>query len=331
MTVGQQPHQQLQLTASLPPADHALARHALDLYAQCVAAGQWACFNVERLRDGAAISFTSRPWAAATTAARVARQPGSDTGRRTRRPNERRRARKKKWRASRAASAVSAASAVGAASAGRAASAARQRQQGPSCCPKSPPRQAPAPVGAGADYYPQQPLPEKTAAAASGSYAQAAARAVSPPSRRALTETAAEGAEGPAPKGPEAEPAVVVSSRPVTPPLTRARKRRKALSPGDSGDISQLDGAEASPPPSPRQPPPAPASPASGPRVAASVEVPQEQAGPDPPELTGAPPPPAWSPNLPSYWEQVICKFCLKGRHNYSRFRSCLACSITMQ
>ena len=311
LTIGQQPHQQLQLTASLPPTDHALARHALDLYAQCVAAGQWACVNVERLRDGDCISFTSRPWAAATTAARVA-LPGSGTGRRTRRPNERRRRRKKQWRESRAVSA---------------ASAARQRQQGPSCCPKSPPRQAPAP----ADSQQQQLQPQlnRTAAAARSSYAQAAARAVPPvvshPGEQASADTATEGAEGPAPGGQTAAAAADdegIDSRPVTPPLTRACKRKKEASPGETASLPQLDGAEASPPPSPRERPTVPTPPVSCPRSAASAAHP-ERTG----ESPSPPPPPPWSRFLPSYWEQVICKICLKGSHGYSRFSSCNACA----
>jgi len=324
---ARQQHQQ-QLKTSSPPTDPPLARHVFNLYRQCVAAGQWACVSVEQLRDGELISLSSRPWAAATAAARD--YPGPQP-KRKRRPNAKRQAKKKLWRHSRGDGAVAANS--GQLHQPTGAGAVGQRQQGPSSCQLPSHRQAPA---NGQELHPK---PVRAAAAAAGTYAQAAAKAAVY-TTTALDATGTEGAEGPAPGGttatlPETTTAAVDSSScplVTSPRLTRGRKRRKEMSPDDISIITQLDGVDGSPPPSPREASPEPPSPAAGPRLAAPsepVEEPQEQA--DPPELTGAPPPPSWSPNLPSYWEQVICKYCLKGRHNYSRFQSCLACSITMK
>ena len=241
LTVRQQQHRQQQLTASPPPTDHSLARHALDFYFQCVAAGQWACVNVERLQDGDCISFSSRPWAAAETAARV--HPGER--RRSGRPNnERRRQRKQLWLQSRCGTA-----AVSSAHQ-RQASTARQRQQGPSCGQQPPRRQSPADGVAGG----QQPEREGTAAAAT--YTQAA------PNGHVFDDTATVAAEGPAPDGPPpaVEKEVLFCSRPATPPrMTRGRKRRKETTPENVAHFAQLDGEAGSPPPSPRESPPSPA------------------------------------------------------------------------
>jgi hypothetical protein len=73
-----------------------LSRHALSLYRQCVAAGQWASISVENRPDGQHIAFASRPMAAAPAAACAAAD-----GVRRRRPNQRRKEKKQLWLRSR--------------------------------------------------------------------------------------------------------------------------------------------------------------------------------------------------------------------------------------
>ena len=89
----------------------------------------------------------------------------------------------------------------------------------------------------------------------------------------------------------------------ISPRMTRARKRKKALSPVDIACIVQLDGTESSPPPSP--------------------EVAARSAGP--PEPAGPPPPPPWSKWFVKDTRTVICKYCQAGCHGL-RFRSCSSC-----
>ena len=98
MTVQQQRQQQQQKqqqqTTVAPPSP--LARHALALYRQCVAAGQWARVVFEQHPTGESISFFSRPMAAAPAAARETGKP-----RKQRRPNQKRRDKKALWKRAR--------------------------------------------------------------------------------------------------------------------------------------------------------------------------------------------------------------------------------------
>ena len=317
MTVRQL--RQQQLTPASPPTTSPLAHHALNLYRQCVAAGQWACLNVELVWGGECVTFSSRPWAAATAAARDI--SGPQPNRRKRRPNARRAERKKNWRQTRGSCAAAASSVQQQQHQTNADCTARQRQQGPSCCRQPLQGQAPCDLSLGRQQ--QQAQPEMAAAPVACSYAEAASRAVSPSRSAARAACAPEGAEGPAPEVTPADAAIAPvssdSSCPVTSPrLTRARKRKKEMSPG----ISQLDGADLFPTS------PDPPSPCSSPLRADVLET--LTAFPEPasqPERTGAPPPPPWSSYLPGYWAQVICKLCLKGSHGYSRFSSCSACA----
>ena len=69
------------------------ARHALNLYEQCIRAGQWARVTIEQRDEGESISFFSRPLAAGqATAARRHRKP--------RRPNKKRVEKRMMWRSS---------------------------------------------------------------------------------------------------------------------------------------------------------------------------------------------------------------------------------------
>ena len=87
----QQQQKQQQQTTVEPPSP--LARHALALYRQCVAAGQWARVVFEQHPTGESISFFSRPMAAAPAAARETGKP-----RKQRRPNQKRRDKKALWK-----------------------------------------------------------------------------------------------------------------------------------------------------------------------------------------------------------------------------------------
>jgi hypothetical protein len=181
----------------------------------------------------------------------------------------------------------------------------------------------------------QQPLPPAEAvAAASRTYAQAAA---SPPSP-VWTVAAATAA------------ATQTGSRVPPLRLTKAARRRQQSSPLEmaSPAFAQMDGADATPPFSS----PEPLSPEAVPQPAAAALPAQPTASAqqrphlqdDPPEADPAhnatsefprpadrepvnpPPPPPWSDRLPKYWEQVICHLCLERTHGYRRFRSCQPC-----
>jgi DNA segregation ATPase FtsK/SpoIIIE, S-DNA-T family len=187
----------------------------------------------------------------------------------------------------------------------------------------------------------QQQLQASVAAAVgSGSYAQAAARAAFQrdiATAAAPTVTAAASA---AVAAPSCSPAS--SSSPM---LTRARKRRKQSSPGAASAIVQLDGAEQTPPSSPPEP-----FSLSSPRLAAylspdrplvpaSLAVPAVplvsdgspahivQPVPDEPISPVLPPPPRPLPSsyLPSFWNEVICRSCLRNSHTL-RFVQCRRC-----
>ena len=232
LTVRQQ--QQQQLTSASPPTDSQLARQAFSLYRQCMAAGQWARVNTEQRPDGEYITFSSRPWAAAPPAAARAQKeapPG-----RTRRPNQRRLERKRLWLQSR-----------GQQQHGHAARAARQQQQGPSCSQQLSCRSADKSL-----RQQQQLQSVRAAATAKGTYAQAAAMAAISVRGLVAGATASQGAEGHAPEDQPATARAAVAATPgggaaISPRMTRARKRKKLMSPRDTTVITQLDGEDWSP------------------------------------------------------------------------------------
>ena len=227
MTVRQQ--QQQQLTSASPPTDSQLARQAFSLYRQCMAAGLWARVNIEQRPDGEYITFSRRPWAAAPPAAAGAQKeapPG-----RTRRPNQRRLERKRLWLQSR-----------GQQQHGHAARAARQQQQGPSCSQQLSCR-------SGDKSLCQLLQSVRAAATAKGTYAQAAAMAAISVRGLVAGATASWGAEGHAPEDQPATARAAVAATPgggaaISPRMTRARKRKKLMSPRDTTVITQLDGAD---------------------------------------------------------------------------------------
>ena len=239
MTVKQR--QQQQQTPARSPTEQ--ARLANCLYRQCVAAGLWAKISVEQRPDGEHISFFSRPSAAASTAARAQEEVGPR--RRRRRPNQKRRLKKKLWMQSR-----------------------DQLRQ--------PSRPTATPGRASGQQHQLQAV-----AAVLGTYAQIAAcpRAPVPAATAAVTpEVAAIAAAAASPKqlgvtvAPVATVAVVATSScspVISPRMTRSKKRRKELSPGDFDAVCQLDGADASPPTSP----PEPTIPAASPGFAAFPEL----------------------------------------------------------
>ena len=263
------------------------ARHAFDLHNQCVGAGKWSKLVIEQRQDGEHISLFSRPMAATTAAA------SSDRRRkRPRKPNQKRLDRQARRRGDRSSQQEQARHAQGDPSD-------RQRY------PATQTRQQPAADAfASLQQQQQQLAPAVYTPRADVSYAAVAA---SPPRPAAVNRPTA-----------NSSPAV----------LTRAMKKRKAQSPADSAGMSQLDGAESSQPPSPEVQatgePPDIAEPGTGdePPVPEMPPSQDEQPGPGEP-----PPPPPWSEYLPSYWDRVICKFCLQGSYGYRRFRSCEPCS----
>ena len=87
---------QQQKEASAPHTVSAQARHAFNLYRECVSAGMWARLVIEQRPAGEYFSLSSRPLAAAPAAARDGKQP-----RKTRRPNKRRAEKKQLWQRSR--------------------------------------------------------------------------------------------------------------------------------------------------------------------------------------------------------------------------------------
>ena len=242
MTVKQRQQQQQQTPARSPTEQ---ARLANCLYRQCIAAGLWAKISVEQRPDGEHISFFSRPSAAASTAARAQEEVGPR--RRRRRPNQKRRLKKKLWMQSR-----------------------DQLQQ------PSRPTATPGRVSSQ-----QHQLQLQAVAAVLGTYAQIAAcpRAPVPAATAAVTpEVAAIAAAAASPKqlggtvAPVETVAVVATSScslVISPRMTRSKKRRKELSPGDFDAVCQLDGANPSPPTSP----PEPTIPAASPGFAAFPEL----------------------------------------------------------
>jgi len=282
--------QQQQRTPASPPTASLLARHALNLYNECVAAGQWARINIVQHLAGETISFSSRPMAAAPAA--VWGQ-GRKKSRRVRRPNEKRRAKKKLWQQSRGNT-----PAVG------------QRQQERPCSQQLL-RSEPQPSSAACESRQQQQSTDvvlAATAAARGSYAAAVATAAFSAAEEATIESAS----------PAAGSSVGGDRPVVSPKLTRARKRLRGIEEA----FVQLDGVESSPPPSPdglMQPVSISIQCEDLKRGAGD----QEPAGS--PETANPPPPPPWSRFLPSHVRTVICKYCLAGCHGLG-FQSCSRC-----
>ena len=325
-----------------PTTVSTLAHHAFNLYRECVGAGQWARVVFEQRPEGEHITFFSRPPTAAATAAAAAK------GRRQRRPNKNRleklklrrhlrsqqQQQKPAWQQQEKSSS--------------------QPQQAPSqqlLEPTSSQLQAQPPAGL---YSQQQPAgaartrriePQPTAASSSSrQQRQPVIAAVKAP---ATTGTYAAVAAAPQPAAAiqrlEQPPQVQLTDAPqatatasssspavISPKMTRARKRKKALSPEDTACIVQLDGMESSPPPSPDEPRSLglsgrtiPAVEGSPPMGSLPTEVTAQCAGPS--EPVGPPPPPPWSKWFVKHARTVICKYCLAGCHGLS-FRSCSSC-----
>ena len=91
--------QQQQRTPAPSPSVSQQARHAFNLYRECVDAGLWARVVFEQLPAGETISFFSRPMAAAPAAARWQKR---NPPRKSRGPNKKRAEKKKLWRQARA-------------------------------------------------------------------------------------------------------------------------------------------------------------------------------------------------------------------------------------
>ena len=244
----QQQKQQQQQTTVAPPSP--LARHALALYRQCVAAGQWARVVFEQHPTGESISFFSRPMAAAPAAARETGKP-----RKQRRPNQKRRDKKALWKRARD---QRQAAASGQQLRGRAD---RQRQPAP----------------ASSQQLQQAPV---RAAAAARTRQPAAASSHSPQQQQQTAHRT--WAAMPAASATAIRLVSTVQSSPViSPSLYRASS--------DSEVFSQLDGAVTSPQSSPDQQPggvpESPPSPSSEPSPLSSEKAPLPTTPPPPPPL----------------------------------------------
>ena len=309
--------QQQQQQQTSRPTVSTLAHHAFNLYRECVGAGQWAKVVFEQRPEGEHITFFIRP----PTAAAAPPVAAAAKGRRQRRPNKNRLEKLKLRRHLRSqqqqqkpaqqqqeksssqpqqvlsrqqlkqvGSQLQAQSLAGLFSQQQPAAAARTR------------RTEPQPAAASRSSW-QQRQPANVAGkapAAAGTYAAVAAAPQSAAAMHSLEQL------------PQVQPmdapqatATASSSSPaiISPRMTRAGKRKKALSPVDIACIVQLDGTESSPPPSP--------------------EVAARSAGP--PEPAGPPPPPPWSKWFVKDTRTVICKYCQAGCHGL-RFRSCSSC-----
>ena len=208
--------------AAPPPPVSAQARHAFNLYRECVSAGMWARLVLEQQPTGEYFSLSSRPSAAAPAAARDGKQP-----RKTRRPNKRGSEKKQQWQRSRGT--IAAAASHGQQQQQNGTKTVRQRQHANASSQQ-------LLSNATADcssQLPQQPSNGSVAVTApSGSYAAAVSKSAS-----------------------SVMSATVHPSPATSPRMTRAKKRKathppEVVSPphGDvSGEIPQLDGS-ASPP-----------------------------------------------------------------------------------
>ena len=307
-------HQQQQIPAP-PPTVTQQARHAFNLYRECVDAGLWARLVLERLPTGENIRFFSSPMAAAPAAARWQK---NNPPRKRRRPNKKRTEKKKLWRQDRATRQAATYSGPQQPSAGHAE---RQRQQ------ELPSSQQLLQMPSGSE--PQltaecgntQQQQRQAAAAVLGTYAQiAACPPVPTPASAAATPEAAATASG---------------SPAFSPRLTRAKKRRKQASPGDTA-IVQLDGAHATPPSSPPEPPEplspevvgvgSPTAPTPPPLHPPPWHVGSPTAptcpSPDAVDATAVPPP----SRRPVKSSLEICKHC-KTRKHLPGQRACICCS----
>ena len=298
------------------------ARHALNLYEQCIRAGQWARVTIEQRDEGESISFFSRPLAAGpATAARRHRKP--------RRPNKKRVEKRMMWRSSRVARQAAVTN-------GQQQPAPRQeerqRQQDISSSQQS--RRVPA-VSQPAVSQQQSAsaagpaTPGRSSYAAAVAVAEAATTVTAASPRKpppAITPTVVAGAAHAAAVQTTASKA---SQQPViSPKLTRARKKMRCLS--DAEAFDQLDGAETSPPPSPDESAFEELDGVATPPLPSTEERSSTEGEPSPStdetiQPGGPPPPPPWSKFLPSYHGQVICKFCLQRSHGL-RFLSCNPC-----
>jgi hypothetical protein len=274
-----------------PPTD--LSRHALSLYRQCVAAGQWARICLENRPDGQHITFASRPMVAAPAAASAA----ADVARR-RRPNQRRKAKKELWLRTRQQQQLQAAgvAAAGLGSYAQAvARAASQRGAATAAAPTLP--AAATEMVAAPSCSPAYSSPMLTRS-------RKRKKQSSPGAASAVVQL--DGAEQtppsspPEPLSPESPPRLAVFSAsqadPDVPPVVPPCVGPPVLVPGESSARDEL-----------RNVPSLSSSPANPPR---------------PP-----PPPPPWSRFLPTGGRLVICRSCLRNSHTprlgYTQCSSC--------
>ena len=125
-------------------------------------------------------------------------------------------------------------------------------------------------------------------------------------------------AEAVGPEAAETAPAHAspVRSNPViSPAMTRARKKHKAVSPAslvDGAAFIQVDGSNSSPPPSPAS-------------TAPTTDGEEDPQLPIEACVSSPLPPPPWSRFLPSHARTVICATCLAGCHGIA-FDMCHNC-----
>jgi len=326
------------------------ARHAFDLYQECVQAGQWARLVLEQKQGGEHISFSRRPPAAAASAAAARGRQRSTTAARTAAVGGQK-------------PPTAAASAAAARGRQRPTTAARAAAVGG----QKPPTAAARAAAADSQRKPPRRPDNKKRAEHKRRRWQSLRRDQQAPNSTADGTIAAAAAAAAAAVA-AAAPAAACSSQVISP---WARKKRKAMSPDlpvaaattaattaadpDFGRVVQLDGAGGSPPSSPE----AAASTAAA--YLGSAPVMQLAIAPDPtpevdlvakgtclqlaiapdptPEVDlvakgtclqlaiapNPPPPPPWSKYLPSHWRTVICKMCLADCHG-TGFRTCRNC-----
>jgi hypothetical protein len=292
----------------------ARARHAFDLYSQCVVAGQWSKLVIEQRCDGEHISLHSRPMAAAASTA------ASPAGRRRkkRKPNQKRLERQQRRRKLRS-----------------------ERQQ------QEPARHDPSDRQQAATSRSPASHTTTPAADVSVSLQQQQQSMCTPRAGFSYAAVAASPPRPTAANGPTARSSLVASPR-----LTRAAKKRRGYSsPGDETAFAQVDGADVSPPSTPPEPlspedVPRPAAAALAEQPTATAEE-RPRLQEDPPETEAVqpaiinslgsafpepvklpPPPPPWSRCLPKDRRSVICRSCLRNAHRYDAFLGMSQCTM---
>ena len=306
--------QQQQGQPSVGPATSPSANRAYKLYSEFVRAGQWARFTVEQRRDGEYITLLSRPMATAATAA-VARAKRKGGGK----PNLRRKEKISEWRRNHQTKPSKSGSADQQQHMQQQHQQQQQQvrqqqwhqpqlqqqlhlqQQGQQQQPGQQQQQ----------QFSQQQQPQQQQVLSTEVNAGAASIAV------VVGTTVAEAAP--------AHASSPCSSPVILPMMTRARKKRKAVSPvspADCTSIIQVDGSTTSPPPSPT----AVSDNEEDCPTAPLVLCARANSSPvGPPTAQSPPEPPPWSRYLPSHPRTVICGMCLAGCHGL-QFNMCHSC-----